>query len=141
MPQVIIMRRGVQESWVGGPVKGHSHQEYTTCPALKDSHGSSGVLPRMPGFGGLYQGMQGMQLPHRAFFKGLTCAACTGCYVTLIQSEHPHWIFCIEGDNMPLSQACTIHLVLLSSLLEDTEKRRCRGIQGPWTMEKPCQTP
>ena len=125
---------------MGGPVKGHSHQEYTTYPKLKDSRGSSGVLPRMPGFGGLYLG-QGMQLPHRAFFEGLTCAACTGCYPYLNTERAPPLEFCIEGDNMPVSIACTIHLVLVSCLLEGTERRTCHGIQGPWTMEKPCQTP
>ena len=120
MPQVIIVRHGVQENWVGGPVKGHSDQEYTTYPVLKNSHGSSVVLPRMPGFGGLYQGML---LPHRTFFEGLTCAACTACHSYLTDRASTYvGIFGIEADIIPVSSACTIRLVLLLCLLEGAKK-------------------
>ena len=45
-------------------MKGHAAVEYSTHPAAADRPSASCVLPEMPGFWGLYQGMSLIYHPH-----------------------------------------------------------------------------
>ena len=60
--QSLLCASAFQVNWVGGPIKGQALAEYTTHPAPGFSSSNFCVLPRMPGFWGLYRGVSAQAL-------------------------------------------------------------------------------